>query len=282
MSGTLTTLANLKAWLSIVTTTDDALLTRLITAQSSRIQNWLNREIANQQYAIQLDGQGNDQIIFPNYPCTGVSSLTINDIPIPASPDGGILQDGYGFDWDRLRVVGYQFSRGQYYANDFTRGRGNIALTYNAGFLVGAANPDPNKQLYPAEAWTIPATPYQIPVTSLAHIWSADVGITKAGVAMVAVSGVPTTGQYSVAQVAGVWTYTFAAADTGAAILISYSHVPPDLEQACIDLCAWVYKQRNRIGFKTENLAGQSVSYDVGAMPAWVTDSLNQYRKVWV
>ena len=48
--GDLTTLADVKAWLqtgqSAFPVTDDALLTRLITAASQLIQTWLNRQIA--------------------------------------------------------------------------------------------------------------------------------------------------------------------------------------------------------------------------------------------
>jgi len=50
----LTTLADVKAWLqtgqSAFPATDDALLTRLITAGSQYIQSWLNRQIALADY----------------------------------------------------------------------------------------------------------------------------------------------------------------------------------------------------------------------------------------
>src|SRR5215475_696282 len=52
--GDLTTLADVKAWLqtgqSAFPSTDDALLTRLITAASQLIQTWLNRKIALQDW----------------------------------------------------------------------------------------------------------------------------------------------------------------------------------------------------------------------------------------
>ena len=52
--------------------------------------------------------------------------------------------------------------------------------------------------------------------------WTADQGVQDAltGFPLTHVTGTPTTGQYSVA--AGV--YTFAAADTGKAVLISYNY----------------------------------------------------------
>jgi hypothetical protein len=60
--GDLTTLADVKAWLqtgqSAFPVTDDALLTRLITAASQVIQTWLNRQIALQDWTEIRDGAG--------------------------------------------------------------------------------------------------------------------------------------------------------------------------------------------------------------------------------
>lgn len=68
------------------------------------------------------------------------------------------------------------------------------------------------------EAGTIPTTPFQVTVTNSAS-WTTDLGVTKTdGTIFTRVASAPTTGQYSVA--AGV--YTFAAADTTIAVLISY------------------------------------------------------------
>lgn len=73
------------------------------------------------------------------------------------------------------------------------------------------------------EAHTIPAPsgPYTQTVTNSATFVD-DLGVTMAGVPMVRIAsaGTPTTGQYKF--VAGV--YTFAAADTGLVVLITYSY----------------------------------------------------------
>lgn len=69
----------------------------------------------------------------------------------------------------------------------------------------------------------IPAgTPYTVTVTApSAGTWSNDLGVRDAnGLPMKRVASAPTTGQYSVA--AGV--YTFAAADTGKQVFISFSY----------------------------------------------------------
>ncbi|WP_207000742.1 hypothetical protein [Trinickia mobilis] len=71
------------------------------------------------------------------------------------------------------------------------------------------------------EAGTIPGTPYQVTVANSAT-WTVDLGVryTLTGIPLTRVAAAPATGQYSVA--AGV--YTFAAADTGLGVLISYEY----------------------------------------------------------
>ena len=70
------------------------------------------------------------------------------------------------------------------------------------------------------QAGTIPATPFQLTVTNSAN-FKQDWGVTfvATGVPLTKVTGTPAAGQYS--EAAGV--YTFAAADTGSAVLISYT-----------------------------------------------------------
>lgn len=71
------------------------------------------------------------------------------------------------------------------------------------------------------EAGTIPGTPYQVTVANSAA-WVTDLGVFYAstGVQFTRVASAPAAGQYSVA--AGV--YTFAAADTGLAVVINYTY----------------------------------------------------------
>jgi len=68
----------------------------------------------------------------------------------------------------------------------------------------------------------IPATPFTItPTVPNTGTWSEDLGVmSDSAVAMTRVASAPATGQYSVA--AGV--YTFAAADTGRKVFISYAY----------------------------------------------------------
>lgn len=69
---------------------------------------------------------------------------------------------------------------------------------------------------------TIPSTPFTVtPTVPSSGTWAADLGVLDSnGVPLTRVASAPTTGQYSVS--AGV--YTFAAADTGKTVFISFQY----------------------------------------------------------
>jgi hypothetical protein len=124
--GDLTTLADVKAWLqtgqSSFPATDDALLTRLISAASEYIQIWLNRRIASTDYFETRDGTGGQRMQFACFPVTAVLSLTIDDQTIPATPSSTAA--GYRFSPTQLSVCGYRFNRGAQ----------NVTISYTAGY----------------------------------------------------------------------------------------------------------------------------------------------------
>lgn len=180
-AGDLTTLANIKSWFSppLTTTSDDVLLTRLVTAASQFIQAWLNRQIASQPYTEMRDGTGGTRLAFANVPVTVVSSLTIDGVAIAPAPDA--LSPGFVSSPTLLSLQGYAFCRGY----------GNVVVSYTAG----------------------------------------------------------------------------------------YETTPPEIEQACIELVALRYKERDRIGQVSKNLAGEVVSFAQKDMPADVATLLWQYRR---
>ena len=125
-AGDLTTLANIKAWFSppLVTTADDALLTRVITAASQYIQSWLGRQIASQSYTETRDGAGGRKLVLANAPVTAVATLSIDGIAIPmaSSPSAA----GYVFSATTIYLQSYLF----------TPGYQNVAVAYTAGYAV--------------------------------------------------------------------------------------------------------------------------------------------------
>jgi hypothetical protein len=81
------------------------------------------------------------------------------------------------------------------------------------------------KAVQPKESHTIPSTPYQVTIAPPSSgTFYSDLGVINGttGVALTKVASGPTTGQYSVNSGTGV--YTFAAADTGNTVLISYTY----------------------------------------------------------
>ncbi len=124
--GDLTTLADVKAWLqtgqAAFPATDDALLTRLVTAASQYIQTWLNRQIASADYLEIRDGTGGQRLQFACFPVTAVLSLTIDGQDVPAA--ASFSAAGYRFSSTQLSVRGYRFKRGVQ----------NVVTAYTAGY----------------------------------------------------------------------------------------------------------------------------------------------------
>ena len=257
IAGDLTNLANTKSWLTVSTTTDDALLNRLISAASQYIQSWLNRSFAAAQQTEVRNGTGTSMMVFGDYPVVAVSSVVINGTSVPKSPDG--VQAGYMFDARSLYLIGYSFPMALQ----------NVSLTYTYGYQK-------------IEPVTIPATPvYNIAAAALSLPWALDGGVAYAsGAALVKVASNPAAGQYSCTAVSGVWSYTFAAADAGAAIMITYSYTPAEIEQACIELVSLRYRERSRIGENSKSIGGEVVSYNVKDMPDSVKTILGNYKRV--
>ncbi len=144
--GDLTTLGDVKSWLqtgqNAFPTTDDALLTRLITAASQFIQTWLNRQIASQLWIETRDGLGNafglseTRYQFAAFPVTAVNRVVVDGVVIPAIPSstqsGSVVigpsaaQSGYLFTSTQLVIRGYAVPRKA----------GCVTLQYTAGYGV--------------------------------------------------------------------------------------------------------------------------------------------------
>lgn len=179
-AGDLTTVSNVKTWLGITANGDDALLTRLVTAASEYVQQWLNRTFASTSYTETRDGTGGQRLTLANDPITAVASVSINGVAIPASTGYGVA--GYAFDRQSIVLTGYTF----------TRGLRNVSVTYTAG----------------------------------------------------------------------------------------YASTPPEIEQAVIDMIALRYRERDRVGYQSKSLAGETVTFYIGDMPKSTQTILDNWRKV--
>jgi len=269
LAGDLTTPARAAQWFASAPALPSPLLSQLITSATALIYGKLNRaRLFSRQLTSTFDGVGTDQIVLPHWPVTSIVSLQmgaaiIQPFPLPPAtgPTAGIVPAntfGYGYrfvPWDGglpgdPTVI--QFVNGFFYV-----GLQNVQIIYQAGYLVSG------------EAATVPAgAPFQVTVQQPSGIWCRDNGITFAdtGATLAPVTGVPATGQYNVPTDTAPGVYTFSSADSGRPVLISYSFVPADLEEACIQLVAERYSYRSRVGELVKSLGGQeTIRYLRGA-----------------
>lgn len=182
-TGDLTTLDQVKAWLGLTDpdqTEDDALLSWLITAASGFTRNWCSRDFTSQGYIETRDGTGGTRLPFLNTPVSAVSSLLIDNRPIPVGDP--VLMPGYYLTPTMLMLNGFAFNRGY----------GNVVITYTAGL----------------------------------------------------------------------------------------SAIPPDLEQACIELVGLRYRDKDRIGLTSKGLAGETTAFSQKDMPDQVRTVLQSYARI--
>ena len=280
LAGDLTTLATAKSYIEPLP--NDQILSGLITRISSMIRSTLNRSyIYPRAYVRQFDGTGTQQLVLPEYPIIGstLTSLTIGGVVINVSPQptdqtSSLPPYGYRFQpWDGLTPGSPAVVEllGTY----FWMGHQNVVASYSAGYQVTN------------EAQTIPATPFQVTPLAPNGSWATDQSVTFAatGTALTAIaSGTPSTGQYLPpapdASPARLY-YTFAAADAGKGVLLSYGFVPADLEQIALELIAERASYRRRVGLRSQSLASQeSFTYDDRGISQWAVDALWPYVSV--
>lgn len=270
----LAVLADVKAWLSGssgIGSADDALIGRLITDVSGAITAYLGRpSLTPRAYTERLDGNGKARLVLRHYPVLQLTSLVIDNVATPAAPipaAGAAFAQGYLLEpWDGL-PPGWPQALDLFHAH-YCRGRQNVVVGYSAGYAVESENA------------AVPAAPgpYTVPAAVPFGPWASDQSVTyNNGTALLAVTGTPSVGQYNVS--AGL--YTFAAADAGSAVLISYGFIPAAVNNACIEWVAERYRYRTRIGQSAQTVQGQqTASYSLKDMPDFIRASLDPYRAV--
>lgn len=135
----LTTLANVKQWLKVTTTNDDALLSSLITSASQYIETYCDREFVPQTFTEIRDGKGTKSMQFAHYPVTAVSLVLLGSLEIAPAPQmGDIGWPGTGYTFTDTLIT----LRGYFFWADVA----NVELVYTAGYnpmpadIVQAAN----------------------------------------------------------------------------------------------------------------------------------------------
>jgi uncharacterized phiE125 gp8 family phage protein len=122
----LTSLANVKQWLEITTSTNDALLTRIIDSCSSYIESWLNRKILQASYTENYNGSGSSALTLTNYPIISLQSVSIGGVAQAIVSQSDFTTSGVKFSGRRL--IGQNIK--------FSKGAGNIIISYTAGYAA--------------------------------------------------------------------------------------------------------------------------------------------------
>jgi len=269
MANALTFLEDVKVFGDTITTnTDDQLLTRLILQASRAIYAYLNlNTLFLNTFSDSYDGVNNTRFVLKMFPIISVSSVYIDGKLIPQAP----AQPQYGAGWRLELFNGVPPGKPQIldlYGYRFYKGYQNVYITYNAGYSIQA------------EKQTIPLTaPYSLVVHQIYGGWAQDDGVVSTdGVVFNYSANLPNQGEYTIDVSTG--TYLFNSADAGTQLLISYSYVPADIEQACIELVRERYAYSKRMGQKSKSLGGaETATYDLSSMSEYVKMLLRPYKR---
>ena len=230
-------------------------LAQLIPRASAAVENFCNRPFSRQTHtADKFNGTGSGVLRLHDWPVLSVSAVSILTVAVPVSSDG--IAYGYQFDDRYLYLFG----------SIFPQGLRNVSVSYVSGFVT-------------SETAFIPAAngPYTI-TPSTGGYASADRGcvVTATGAAMTLVGSNPAAGQYAFSD----GTYTFAAADTGIQVTMTYDFVPADVEQSCIELIGTELEQRKSLGITSKTLRDESISFEKKGLPDMIAQKLWNYKMV--
>lgn len=250
----LTTLSAVKAYLAIITTGQDSLISALVARESKAVENWTGRRFpAVTNTARRLNGTGTTMLTLPDSPILDITFLSIDGAEIPRSSDGRSF--GYTFDETTIYLVGARFP--------FTRQ--SVVCSWTAGYEDG-------------ETDFIPAgnVPTLSPTTGGRAVNNLSVTQVASELVMTEVGAAPAAGQYTFVE----GTYTFAPADTGLQVAMRYQYVPGPVEQSVIEMVGMDLKQRDNLGVQSKSLANETISYSDKGMSASVRDMLQPYRRM--
>lgn len=268
----LTTLAHVKDWLGIESANSDAdnYLLRLIKSASQFALNYMQRDsISSQTYTEIYDGYGNQFMVLRQFPATEIISLSLNGQPVSAAGGDGVntpWTDGYVLEAPKTAPAQQRLSL---FGLRFPHTRSSVYVTYKSGYLINGE--------------TNVTSPYPTtePVSTF-YTWTEDLGVTLSdGTALTKVLVTPDNLQDMQYCCDPEGNYYFAAEQAETSVLISYSYIPPDVEQAVWELVGERYRAQERIGVSSKSLGGQeTVSFDIRAMSPYIRELLNPYKRV--
>ena len=260
----LITLAQAKAYLQIPTgqAGDDTVIQSMVDGSSEAFLTIASLPyIALTGFTERRNGTGGASITTRNRPLQSITSLVINNITVPFSPDG--VQVGYYFEPGSNVIYltgGYDFNNRYFaaigfqgYPGKFIKGFGNVFITGTAGYPNTAASvtaPIP-APIDPAVVSFYSNPEFtQLVVSAGATVINLNTNLPLTQIT----SGTPVSGEF-VLNPDGV--FVFAGADALIPVQISYTAIgiPADIQQCVVEMVAWAYKERDRVGVTTERFA---------------------------
>lgn len=109
-AGDLCTLAEFRQYARIQPGGEDRLLSALITAASAAIANEIGRDFVTTNFTETKNGNGMTTMPLDNKPITGVTSVTVDGVSIPARATP--TSSGFSFSENCVYLSGYVFTRG--------------------------------------------------------------------------------------------------------------------------------------------------------------------------
>ncbi len=253
----LTTLAAVKAYLTITTTGQDALIPMLIARESKHAEDWTGRTFPySNNVGIRLNGTGGPILVLPETPILSVSAVSVNGTAVAASEDG-VLDAGYTYTEGFLKLIGDRFPAG--YAN--------VQCSWVAGYRTSEAGYVPTGN-----------APTLTPLTGGTAFSAVSVTDDTVGTAMAQVGNAPASGQFSFS--AGV--FTFNSAQHNHLVTMTYYYVPSPVEQAVIEMVGLDLQQRSAIGMTAKSVGGETVSYERKGMTDSAKQMLQPYKRMAV
>lgn len=236
------------------------LFSQLIPRASGSVMKFTSRSFQRTTHTLDpLNGTGSQVLMLPDTPVLSVSDVRFGATAVPAASADGVT-GGYQYDEDALYLVGGYL---------FPPGYRTVRVSYVSGYAASQTS-------------FIPAsTPYTIEPSEGGEngaYAAADRGVVNAvtGAAFTLVGASPAAGQYAFAE--GV--YTFAAADAGVQVTMSYDYVPGPVEQSTIELVLFLLRQRDNLGVQSKSLRDETISFEKDGLPVSVEEKLWPYKKV--
>jgi uncharacterized phiE125 gp8 family phage protein len=111
---------------------------------------------------------------------------------------------------------------------------------------------------------------------------TAVTSVTVDGVAIPASTGPTVNGYVTDGTMLYLRGYTFTSGiqNVSLAYVAGFAVTPPEVAQACIELVAMRYRERDRIGLASKAVGGETTAYSLKDLPADVETILKNYKKV--